>query len=84
MIQAAMEAGQLPEPQVILPGDEVQIFIAHDVVRLGLAHHGDGLGVHPRTLGVTIGEGPGAPGKVSGQAQPPQQEEGEKSQDLGH
>ena len=41
MIQGAMEAGQLPEPQVIFPGDLVEILIAHDVVGLGLAHHGD-------------------------------------------
>ena len=79
MVQGALETGQFPKPQVILPGDLVEIFIAHDVVGLGLAHHGDGGRVRPRTLGEAIGKRPGRPRGVPGQDQPSQQAEGKKS-----
>ena len=61
MIQGAVEVGQFPKPQVVLPGDLVEILIAHDVVGLGLAHHGDRGRVHSRALGEAVGERPGRP-----------------------
>ena len=51
MVQGALKAGQFPKPQVVLPGDLVEILIADDVVGLGLAHHGDRGRVQPRAGG---------------------------------
>ena len=81
MIQGALETGQFPKPQVVFPGDLVEILIAHDVVRLGLAHHGDRGRVPSRALGVAVGERAGRSRGVSGHDQPPQQKNGPKSPD---
>ena len=82
MIQGALETGQFPKPQVIVPGDLVEILIAHDVVRLGLAHHGDRGRVPARARREAVGERPGRPGGVSGHDQPSQQQKGKKSPHL--
>ena len=81
MIQGAVKAGQLPEPQVVLPGDLVEILIAHDMVRLGLAHYRNRGRVHSRALGHAVGERPSRPGGASGHDQPPQQQKAKKSPD---
>ena len=84
MVQGTVKAGQFPKPQVVLPGDLVEILIADDVVGLGLAHHGDRGRVHSRARREPVGERPGRPRGVSGQNQPSQQEQGENSPDHRH
>ena len=49
-----MVLGQIPKAQIVLPGDFIQILIAHDMVALGLAHYGDGVGIHSRAPGEAV------------------------------
>ena len=42
VVQGPMVFGQFPKTQVVLLGELIQIFVAHDVMGGGLAHHGDG------------------------------------------
>jgi hypothetical protein len=69
MIQGPVELGQFPKPQVVLPGDLIEILIAHDMVALGRAHHGDGVDIHRRPLGQAVREGPGGQGGAQAHSQ---------------
>ena len=45
--RGVLETGQFPKSQVIVPSDLVEILIAHDVVRLGLAYTVTAAGSRP-------------------------------------
>lgn len=77
VVQVAVVVGQLVEAQIVLPGDAVQVFIADDMMGLGLAHHGHRLRVHPGAPGQAVSEGPGSPGQ--GAAQKSQEQEKAKN-----
>ena len=81
VVQVAVVVGQFPEAQIVLPGDAVQVFIADDMMRLGLAHHGHRFGVKPGAPGQAVGEGPGPPGRGAAQKSQ-EQEKPENSQEY--